>query len=500
MISIVVALLLAFTGVLLLGPLYIGLLQRLGFGKRIRTEGPESHQVKAGTPTMGGMLIVLVVMFLAMAMRIEDSVTLTPMLALVGVGILGAIDDYVNARTGVGMRGRWKLVWQTAVALLAAFYVQRHFNITVLNVPFLGEVVVGALFFALFMAFVIVGVSNAVNLTDGLDGLAAGVLIFSFVAYLLIALFDPPGPLDPQPNLAIFCALLTGALMGFLWFNVHPAQIFMGDSGSLGLGATLAVVATLSRQLPLLMIIGIVFFAVIMSVVLQVVSFRHAWTANLPLRAAAASFRADRLGGGEDHGPLLDRQRAGRAAGLQPLPGHHHRAVLGPMQTMTAPLPLTSTADLRGRRVLVLGLARSGVAASRMLIDAGAEVTAYDRRSADDLADALAGLEGRTPSLALGVEPAEAERLLAAAELVVTSPSISARFPTTEAWLRQSLAAAEARGVTVLGEVDLFLSLTRARVLAVTGTKGKTTTTALIGAMLDAAGLPHAVGGTSGRR
>ncbi|HEY8179880.1 MAG TPA: phospho-N-acetylmuramoyl-pentapeptide-transferase [Candidatus Limnocylindria bacterium] len=274
MISIVVALLLAFTGVLLLGPLYIGLLQRLGFGKRIRTDGPESHQVKAGTPTMGGMLMVLVVMFLAMAMRIEDSVTLTPMLALVGVGILGAIDDYVNVRTGLGMRGRWKLIWQTAVALLAAFYVQRHFNITVLNIPFLGEVVVGALIFALFMAFVIVGVSNAVNLTDGLDGLAAGVLIFSFVAYLLIALFDPPGPLDPQPNLAIFCALITGALMGFLWFNVHPAQIFMGDSGSLGLGATLAVVATLSRQLPLLMIIGVVFFAVIMSVVLQVVSFR----------------------------------------------------------------------------------------------------------------------------------------------------------------------------------------------------------------------------------
>jgi phospho-N-acetylmuramoyl-pentapeptide-transferase len=273
-ISIVVALLLAFTGVVLLGPIYIGLLQRLGFGKRIRTDGPEGHLVKAGTPTMGGMLMVLVVMFLAMAMRIEDSVTLTPMLALVGVGILGAIDDYVNARTGLGMRGRWKLLWQTAVALLAAFYVQRHFNITVLNIPFLGEVVVGALFFALFMAFVIVGVSNAVNLTDGLDGLAAGILIFSFVAYLLIALFDPPGPLQPQPNLAVFCALVTGALMGFLWFNVHPAQIFMGDSGSLGLGATLAVVATLSRQLPLLAIIGIVFFAVIMSVVLQVISFR----------------------------------------------------------------------------------------------------------------------------------------------------------------------------------------------------------------------------------
>jgi phospho-N-acetylmuramoyl-pentapeptide-transferase len=274
LISIVIALLLAFVGMIVLGPIYIGLLERLGYGKRIRTDGPEGHLIKAGTPTMGGMLVVLVVMFLAMALRIEDSVTLTPMLALVGVGILGAIDDYVNARSGVGMRGRWKLLWQTIVALLAAFYVQRHFNITVLNIPFLGELAVGAIVFALFMAFVIVGVSNAVNLTDGLDGLAAGVLIFCFVAYLFIALVDPPGLLRPQPNLAVFCALIVGALMGFLWFNVHPAQIFMGDSGALGLGATLAVVATLSRQLPLLAVIGVVFFAVIMSVVVQVISFR----------------------------------------------------------------------------------------------------------------------------------------------------------------------------------------------------------------------------------
>ena len=165
---------------------------------------------------------------------------------------------------------------------------------------------------------------------------------------------------------------------------------------------------------------------------------------------------------------------------------------------MTAPLPLTSTADLRGRRVLVLGLARSGVAAARMLVDAGAAVTVYDRRSADELADALAGVGDRQPALALGVGAAEVERLLAQADLVVTSPSISARFPTTEPWLRDALAAAEARDLPVLGEVDLFLSLTRARVLAVTGTKGKTTTTALIGSMLEAAGLRHAVGGNIG--
>jgi phospho-N-acetylmuramoyl-pentapeptide-transferase len=125
------------------------------------------------------------------------------------------------------------------------------------------------------MAFVIVGVSNAVNLTDGLDGLAGGVLIFSFVAYLLIALIAiPEQNVLAKPNLAIFCALMVGALMGFLWFNVHPAQLFMGDSGALSMGATLAVVASISGQLPLLAVIGVVFLAVIMSVVLQVISFR----------------------------------------------------------------------------------------------------------------------------------------------------------------------------------------------------------------------------------
>ncbi len=273
MLSIVVALLLAFAGVVLLAPVYIGLLQRLGFGKQIRIEGPEGHQSKAGTPTMGGMLLVVIVMFLAMAMRIEDFSTLPPMLALVGVGILGAIDDYVNARTGIGMRGRYKLVWQTAVALLAAFYLQRHFHLDALNIPLVGAITIGPILFVLFVAFIIVGSSNAVNLTDGLDGLAGGVLVFSFVAYLLIALVDAPGK-GSQPNLAIFCALIIGALIGFLWFNVHPAQLFMGDAGALSLGATLAVVATITGQLPLLAVIGVVFVAVTLSVILQVASFK----------------------------------------------------------------------------------------------------------------------------------------------------------------------------------------------------------------------------------
>ena len=274
LVQVVVALLLSFTGMVLLAPVYINLLQRLGIGKQIRAEGPQAHFGKAGTPTMGGMLMVAVVLFLAMALRIEDAATLTPALTLMGVGILGAIDDFVNVRTGIGMRGRWKLVWQSIVALLAGYYIQRHFDITGINIPFLGELVIGPVLFVAFVAFVIVGTSNAVNLTDGLDGLAGGVLIFSFVAYLLISLVEVPGVKIEQPQLAVFCALVIGALMGFLWFNVHPAQIFMGDSGALSLGATLAVVATVNGQLPLLAIVGVVFFAVIMSVVLQVASFR----------------------------------------------------------------------------------------------------------------------------------------------------------------------------------------------------------------------------------
>jgi len=271
---IVVAVLLAFTGMVLLAPIYISLLQRLGFGKQIRVDGPEGHYGKAGTPTMGGILMVGVVLFLAMALRIEDAATLTPMLTLMGVGILGAVDDFVNVRTGIGMRGRWKLVWQTAVALLAGFYISRHFDLSGLNIPLVGQVEVAPVLLIGFIAFVIVGTSNAVNLTDGLDGLAGGVLIFSFVAYLLISLVPIEGVKLAQPNLAVFCALVIGALMGFLWFNVHPAQIFMGDSGALSLGATLAVVATVNGQLPLLAIVGIVFFAVIMSVVIQVISYR----------------------------------------------------------------------------------------------------------------------------------------------------------------------------------------------------------------------------------
>ena len=164
---------------------------------------------------------------------------------------------------------------------------------------------------------------------------------------------------------------------------------------------------------------------------------------------------------------------------------------------MTA--PIATLADLRGRHALVLGLARSGTAVARLLADAGAVVSAYDRRPPEQLAEAVHALGERPVRLALGVSADEARDLVAAADLLVTSPSISPTMPTTDAWLRAALSDALERGVELVSEVELFLRLTRARVLAITGTKGKTTTTALIGAILDAAGMPHLLGGNIGR-
>jgi UDP-N-acetylmuramoylalanine--D-glutamate ligase len=166
---------------------------------------------------------------------------------------------------------------------------------------------------------------------------------------------------------------------------------------------------------------------------------------------------------------------------------------------MTAPpAPVRSVADLRGRRTVVLGLARSGVAACRFLSDAGAVVVAYDRRPAAELAGAITALGARPVRLALGADEVAATALLEHADLLVTSPSVSARFPTTDPWLRDALVAAEARGAEIVSEVGLFLRLTRARVLAVTGTKGKTTTASLVAAMLQAGDFPVVLGGNIG--
>ena len=269
-IELIQGLLLAFALVVILMPPYIRLLRFLGFGKQIREEGPQSHMVKFGTPTMGGLLIISVVAVLALLVGALDASTYSPLAALVGVGILGAADDYLNARSGDGIRARQKLLWQFVVAIAAALYIQSHFDITSIRVPFVGDVTIGPIPYIVFAVIAIVGASNGVNITDGLDGLAGGTLIFAYVSFMIIALLNVP----QQPNLALVCALIVGATLGFLWFNVHPAQIFMGDSGALSLGATLAITALITGQILVLPIIGIIFVVETGSDIVQFAYFR----------------------------------------------------------------------------------------------------------------------------------------------------------------------------------------------------------------------------------
>jgi phospho-N-acetylmuramoyl-pentapeptide-transferase len=269
--ELIQGLLLAFAIVVILMPPYVRLLRWVGIGKQIREESPHSHFVKEGTPTMGGLLVVGVVLVLFVLLRRPEGGVYAPLASLLLVGVLGAVDDFLNAKTGEGIRARQKLLWLVVVGGAAAFQIQQTYAITGIQVPFIGPVSVDPALYVLFAAFAIVAASNGVNLTDGLDGLAGGTLVFAFVAFLLIAILNQP---VAQPQIAFLCALIIGALLGFLWFNVHPAQIFMGDSGSLSLGATLAVIALITGQVLVLPLIGLIFVIETGSVIIQVVYFR----------------------------------------------------------------------------------------------------------------------------------------------------------------------------------------------------------------------------------
>jgi len=262
---------------LVFGSPYIRLMRRLRMGKQIRREGPQSHLVKQGTPTLGGVLFIAVVaaVWLIVFVMLQEpqrgdfvAQTIIPIGAFIAVGILGAIDDYVNVVYGFGIRGRHKLVWQLIVAIVAALYIQRHFAITGVFVPLVGEVEIGAVAFVVIAVFAIVGTSNGVNLTDGLDGLAGGTCVFAFLSFAFIA------AARGFPWLVVICAAIVGALLAFLWFNTHPAEFIMGDAGALALGATLATVALTTGFILLLPVAGVIFMAETVSVILQVGSFK----------------------------------------------------------------------------------------------------------------------------------------------------------------------------------------------------------------------------------
>ena len=275
---------------ILIGPKMIRYLQRMQIGQTVRDDGPQSHLSKSGTPTMGGLLILAAIVVSGLLWAdLTNRYVLVTLTVVVAYGIIGFVDDYrkVIRKDSKGLIARWKYFWQSVVALGVAFYLYSSATIsaeTSLLVPFFKEVFpqLGA-FFIIITYFAIVGTSKAVNLTDGLDGLAIVPTILVAGAFAIFAyvtgnanfaeyLNIPHIPLTSE--LVIVCTAMVGAGLGFLWFNTYPAQVFMGDVGSLALGGTLGVLAVLVRQELVLIIMGGVFVMETLSVILQVGSYK----------------------------------------------------------------------------------------------------------------------------------------------------------------------------------------------------------------------------------
>ena len=284
--SALTALLISF----LVGPTMIRRLSNQNIGQSVRVDGPESHYEKAGTPTMGGTLILVgIAVGTLLWADLGNRYIWVALLVTLSYGVVGFIDDYKKVKLGNsdGLSARDKYLWQSIIALTASLVLFKTAEVpaeTQFIVPFFKEIVLDMGWsYVILTYFVIVGTSNAVNLTDGLDGLAilptvmvAGAFVvfaylsghINFAEYLTI----PYLPLSGE--LAIFCAALVGAGLGFLWFNAYPAMVFMGDVGALALGAALGVVAVLVRQEIVLVIMGGVFVMETVSVILQVASFK----------------------------------------------------------------------------------------------------------------------------------------------------------------------------------------------------------------------------------
>ena len=250
-------------------------LRHFKVGKNIRVEGPERHFTKFGTPTMGGVLILLPVALITVLMNGGSLIGLTvsgrsvllPLGVMLGYALLGAVDDWEGLRgrrKGKGLRARTKFIVQWSFALVVAIGLYRYLKVPELYLPgFKKEIEIGFWYIPIAM-FVIVGSSNGMNLTDGLDGLAGLIAATAFATFGVIAI------IQKQVFLARFCFTLVGALFGFLWFNVHPAQLFMGDTGSLPLGAVLGVVSLMTGHWILMPVIAVIPFAETISDILQV--------------------------------------------------------------------------------------------------------------------------------------------------------------------------------------------------------------------------------------
>jgi phospho-N-acetylmuramoyl-pentapeptide-transferase len=275
--SVLLASAIAFIVTLSLGSKFIEFVQSRKFGQFVREEGPQTHLIKAGTPTMGGVVMLFGVVAALVVVARPNIATLTALVIMVTVASIGLYDDWqkISKKRSEGLSARWKAGLLALAVVLAVVLALRYVGVTQnvvvpgfdLNLV-LGPGLVGVALFSVLMLLVIVGTTNAVNLTDGLDGLAAGAGGIALAVYTAIAF------MERQYDLAIICGAMVGAIVGFLWFNAHPAQIFMGDTGSLAIGGILAAAAVLTKTELLLPLIGGLFVLETVSVMIQVVVFK----------------------------------------------------------------------------------------------------------------------------------------------------------------------------------------------------------------------------------
>ncbi len=477
----IVSLLTALFISLWMGPRMIAHLQKLSFGQVVRNDGPESHFSKRGTPTMGGIMILTAIVISVLLWAYPSNPYVWCVLVvLVGYGVIGFVDDYrkVVRKDTKGLIARWKYFWMSVIALGVAFALYlagKDTPATQLVVPFFKDVMPQlGLFYILLAYFVIVGTGNAVNLTDGLDGLAIMPTVFvaggfalvawatgnmNFASYLHIPYLRHAG------ELVIVCTAIVGAGLGFLWFNTYPAQVFMGDVGSLALGGALGIIAVLLRQEFLLVIMGGVFVVETLSVILQVGSFK------------------------------LRGQRIFRMA-----PIHHHYELKGwpeprvivrfwIISLMLVLIGLANAegtlimADYQGKNVVIIGLGLTGLSCVDFFLARGVTPRVMDTRMTPPGLDKLPeAVERHTGSLN--------DEWLMAADLIVASPGIALAHP--------SLSAAADAGIEIVGDIELFCREAQAPIVAITGSNGKSTVTTLVGEMAKAAGVNVGVGGNIG--
>ena len=267
---------------ILLGPKFIAFLRRNEFGQHIREEGPEHHVAKQGTPTMGGLLILLAAGLAFLAFTTYTVPALTVLFVTLGCAAVGFLDDFIKLthKRSLGLNGRWKLILLGLITVGVGIAARHQHLPTSVYVPGVGELQLSWAWYGLLF-LVIAGTANGVNLTDGLDGLAAGtgiIALFTFAAMTVIAWIRSGSPghrFDTKLDLAIIAAALIGGAIGFLWYNAWPAEVIMGDTGSMAIGGALAAFAIFTKTIFLLLLIGGIFVIEALSVIIQVLTFKY---------------------------------------------------------------------------------------------------------------------------------------------------------------------------------------------------------------------------------